>query len=94
MKFSVIPTIAAILLFIVGLGVTYKNEANVDGYTVIGFPLYFYKNTGGKLIDEAYRVDFGFNLKYLLIDLACLGITIFLFNVVYRRIKNRQKTNL
>ena len=88
MKFSVMPTVAAALLFLVCLSITYNNEANVDGYTVIGFPLYFYKYTDGKLIDEAYRAKLGFNFKYLLADLACLGITIYLFNFVYKRIKD------
>jgi hypothetical protein len=53
MKIKLIPTVFALLLVAVLLMLTYRNDMPADGYQLIGFPSYFYKNTSAKLIDTS-----------------------------------------
>ncbi|MDN5287791.1 MAG: hypothetical protein JWR38_4065 [Mucilaginibacter sp.] len=83
MKISLIPTITGILLFTALIVIYSKNEIAFDGYKLIGFPFYFYKDTSAKLIDPNYRTQLGFNFKYFLLDLAALAVFIFFANILW-----------
>jgi hypothetical protein len=88
MKFRFIPTLIAMLLYLILLWVFFHDEAASDGYTEIGFPFYFYTNSGGKFF-PGYRPTFGFNILNFLLDLFVLAAMVLLANYLYALYKKR-----
>ena len=89
MKFKFIPIFIATLLYLSLLWIYFHDEAASDGYTEIGFPLYFYTNSGGKF-SPGHRPAFGFNTLYFLLDLFVLFLMILVTNYFYNRYMNRR----
>jgi len=82
MKRRFVPTIIATLLYLILFWFYYQDEAASDGFTQVGFPFYFYTNSGGKFL-PGYRPAFGFNGFNFLLDLVALFLMILIANYLY-----------
>jgi hypothetical protein len=89
MKLRFLPSIVAVLTYLLCLMVFYQDEAASDGYTLIGFPFYFYTNSGGKF-EAGYRPHFGFNIINFLLDLFLLCLMLIVFNYLYSIMAKRK----
>ena len=89
MKFRILPTILAILIYFICFWAFYVDEAASDWYTLIGFPLYFYTNSEGKF-EQGHRPHFGFNAVNFFVDLLVFILMIIVFNYLYDLILKRK----
>ena len=90
MKFKFLSSILAILIYLGCFFAFYQDEAASDGYTLIGFPLYFYTNSEGKF-EAGHRPYFGFNTLNFFIDLFVFFVMIIVFNYLYTLILKRKR---
>lgn len=82
MKFRVLPSIVAVIIYFICFWTFYQDEADSDWYTLIGFPLYFYTNSEGKF-EKGYRPSFGFHAINFVIDLLVFFLIIIALNYLY-----------
>jgi len=87
MKFKYILTFILIFNFISLQLIFSENDAQVDGFTIYGWPFNFYVQTEARLTDPSYASQLGFFPKYLIADIAILILSIIAVNVLAMRIK-------
>ena len=67
--------------------VTSTFQSSSDGYDIIGFPLVFYKNLGGKCID-CTDTNF-FKIHHLIIDFIFVAIIVYTLLFICKGVKQK-----
>lgn len=93
MKIRIIPTVLALIAFVIITLFYSEFSAKADGADLIGFPWHFYRDApGGVPIDPGVRTweVSSFYKGYFILDLLAFGIFICLFNYLFEKWRDRK----
>jgi len=87
MKLKYLVTAIVIIIFLSLNLIFSENDAQVDGFTIYGWPYNFYVQTEARLTDPSYADQLGFFPTKFAADLFILCISIMAANIVVIRIR-------